>query len=832
MGSRQSRKKANLSIEKSERNFNRRPVRTHSETTNAQSPNSAAMGTGKLVTLVWFDSHSASQDDIIDTQNTKQILSNALPNVTLMCFSDLRSCIQFIEQQQDTVTNVFLVVSGRDSMALFNSLNTALFRCIDSIFIFCLSKKLYETQMLYEKKVVGIYREHTELLQSIQQQAARVIQQDLLLKYYSHTQKTARIVPSYAKGEFVWIRALKEAILQAEKNDKIRKNMYDRFRVLYRRDQKELEKIDEFEKNYCSEDAIEWYTKDSFLYRVVNQSLRTESTDELLIFAPYISDLCHAVRALQTKVDKTMKFFRGCTLCTTALDDFHSNIGSLLCINTFFSASRQRDVAKMFAGCHCMSGSKLDASVLFEIEIKESAVSFFADISKISPFASEEEVLFDLNAIFTIDNITYSDVDECWIIHLIADEETYAKHEYIYKELCDIHHLNASPIITVGISLIMIGNTREAYRHATRLPLTYHHISVFNLFFIMACIAECDYSRALNFLKQIYAYCEKSNSFEVHRGWTDVASCIGDILIALGEYRLASQYIESTVEYYATIEQSVYWYKTPVSVEYLTVLGKALQRNNEVEVNHLLLLGFDDEEIPPVTRALILPAAHARLARSLVNTNKLQDAFNELKRAEIEGEVLLSDHALVRQEIYLVYACICIRTKTFDQCYLYLNQAERIARMNLSRSSPSILGCAYLLRELVTILQENTDFESCLPLARTAFLRTENHIHVPNVAFVLSNLCEIHRKYQNYLSSSALDKLEQFLIEAFRICRFEKILEGKSPENIYRSLLTYVQQIVTSRAQNTQKQRREESQDAVCTSTMKALGGADKIEQI
>jgi hypothetical protein len=35
----------------------------------------------------------------------------------------------------------------------------------------------------------------------------------------------------------------------------------------------------------------------------------------------------------------------------------------------------------------------------------------------------------------------------------------------------------------------------------------------------------------------------KNRSFEVHRGWTDTACWIADILIGLGELELASEYV-------------------------------------------------------------------------------------------------------------------------------------------------------------------------------------------------------------------------------------------------------------------------------------------------
>jgi len=53
--------------------------------------------------------------------------------------------------------------------------------------------------------------------------------------------------------------------------------MIDRFRIYYSsKNPVFLTKVDEFEKTYQPCDAIRWYTKDSIVYRLVNQALRTE----------------------------------------------------------------------------------------------------------------------------------------------------------------------------------------------------------------------------------------------------------------------------------------------------------------------------------------------------------------------------------------------------------------------------------------------------------------------------------------------------------------------------------------------------------------------------
>src|SRR5205823_6446303 len=67
-------------------------------------------------------------------------------------------------------------------------------------------------------------------------------------------------------------------------------------RNYYRGNLKELENINEFEETYKSNDAIFWYTRQSFVYRLVNKALRTEDYEALLIFRFFIIDLCENLR--------------------------------------------------------------------------------------------------------------------------------------------------------------------------------------------------------------------------------------------------------------------------------------------------------------------------------------------------------------------------------------------------------------------------------------------------------------------------------------------------------------------------------------------------------
>ena len=59
----------------------------------------------------------------------------------------------------------------------------------------------------------------------------------------------------------------------------------------YRDNSNELNVIKEFTENYTSDQAIHWYTRDSFLYRLLNKALRSQNIDIIFKFRLIIADV-------------------------------------------------------------------------------------------------------------------------------------------------------------------------------------------------------------------------------------------------------------------------------------------------------------------------------------------------------------------------------------------------------------------------------------------------------------------------------------------------------------------------------------------------------------
>lgn len=59
----------------------------------------------------------------------------------------------------------------------------------------------------------------------------------------------------------------------------------------YKGIQIQLDKIEDFAKNYRSEYAIQWYTTDTFVYRLLNRALRQYNIEVLFLFGFIIKDI-------------------------------------------------------------------------------------------------------------------------------------------------------------------------------------------------------------------------------------------------------------------------------------------------------------------------------------------------------------------------------------------------------------------------------------------------------------------------------------------------------------------------------------------------------------
>ena len=190
-----------------------------------------------------------------------------------------------------------------------------------------------------------------------------------------------------------------------------------------------LKLLEEFQNDYSSEQSLWWYTRDSFVYRMLNKALRVQNIDILFLFRFFIRDLEQQLRTHQWSSSGSA--YRGQSLSTRELEILKQSVGKLISMNSFLSTTLYRDVATIYVGD--MPGLE---KVLFKINYNPMIDGFkpFADITLVSEFPQEGEILFMLGAIFQIDSVYYDD-DEIWIVELNLCSE----HDPVLKSI--FHYL-------------------------------------------------------------------------------------------------------------------------------------------------------------------------------------------------------------------------------------------------------------------------------------------------------------------------------------------------------------------------------------------------------
>jgi len=373
--------------------------------------------TNDNIALIWLDPNIGSDQD---TKTTKEELRRITDRIQF--YTDLVQCVDFI--QLNASEKIFIVTSGAKASTLL-ALVSGL-RQVDSVFIFCMKQTKYVNLMKKYPKIVGVFMNRDELCQSIREEIQIVEQHIQTYNFFDRYQKYTRDI-THEFDRFLWYQLFSYVITRFPRNEESKQQMIEICRQFYHRNIKKLRDIDEFERTYRSQDAIRWYSKETFVYNLVNKALRTEDINLLYKFRFFIGDLTDALRQEHTRLfyskEDSLTVYRCVQLKKQEFDQFKENQSKLISTNGYLSTSRSREFALNFAKTRNNSTDLI--SILFEIkcDIKSLGHSvIFADIAELSEYPHEREVLFDLNACFQIESIQEDD-DSIQIIKMTVSQE-------------------------------------------------------------------------------------------------------------------------------------------------------------------------------------------------------------------------------------------------------------------------------------------------------------------------------------------------------------------------------------------------------------------------
>ncbi|CAM4830231.1 unnamed protein product [Rotaria magnacalcarata] len=231
-------------------------------------------------------------------------------------------------------------------------------------------------------------------------------------------------------------------------------------------DQAELNNIAVFRETYKKGDAINWYTRECFLYKLLNKALRTEDVHSLCTFRTFIVHLCNQIDNLhKTRKDSgdntIMTLYRGQLMEKREHYQMLANKNKLISTNGFISTTLIRNEAIQFALDKAQQSDLIP--VLFEIKASpDLQCTKFADISALSAFPDEKEILFNLGAAFQIDDIKeLSGSDSYTVVQMTATDKGHdTVNSYIELSKNDLEDDDKK--VMFGRLLINMGQYQES----------------------------------------------------------------------------------------------------------------------------------------------------------------------------------------------------------------------------------------------------------------------------------------------------------------------------------------------------------------------------------
>ncbi|CAF4715083.1 unnamed protein product [Rotaria sp. Silwood1] len=343
-------------------------------------------------------------------------------NSLLRTFSDVEKCFDYIRYIVDDTQYILFILSIDSFEENVDDIIQEVTGLIQVTFLYVLTTS-NNREKLSEKDIRAIFTDEDQIQIKLVEDIKLCNEKGLKFNILTLGRSTKDL--SRQSSKFMWYQYLMDILLAVPDADAAKTELIEFCCSNYAENPIELNKIREFEETYCSEQAIKWYTRDTFLFRLVNKVLRQENIDDMYKIRFILSDIHTQLMELHGDyldllLEKNLypyclTVYRGQLMSAYEFDQLKQNIGCFISMNSFLSTTTARDLSLIFSG-QGQQRPQLE-SILFEITIETSTCeTAFADIQHVSWMSSEEEILITIGAIFHID-LVYQ-IDNVWIVKL------------------------------------------------------------------------------------------------------------------------------------------------------------------------------------------------------------------------------------------------------------------------------------------------------------------------------------------------------------------------------------------------------------------------------
>ena len=477
-------------------------------------------------------------------------------------------------------------------------------------------------------------------------------------------------------------------LLRMKSNPNDKKELLELCKHEYRKDDKEMAIIYEFEKNYLPDQAIWWYTRESFLYKLLNKALRTRNIDLLYLFRFFIADIERQLDL--NKCSKPVCVYRGQLISNEELMILQESVGKLISINSFLSTSIDKEQALVFLDdIEIPEGLQ---SILFIIIADPRLVGAkpFANVTQLSYFSAEEEVLMMIGSIFRI--LDVSRHQKLWHIkvELSSDQDHELKPILEHMKIRYGGGVGQTDLLSFGAVLGNMGkfDDAEKYFHRLLTELPDGHDGIADCYHNLGEIAaeKGDYQKSLGFYKkslQIQRQKLKSNDLHLAESYNS----IGVVYRKIGDHQMALESYFEAFDIYRRASAE----NDSRAAQCLNNIGNIyqIQKRYTEALNHY--------EKALAIQKKHLPSDYPDLGFSYSNIGNVYQCLNNPSRAfehyqeslRILEKSLPSEHPSISMTLKNM-GIVFEDQGNYQQALVYFERAAKIRRAALPANHPSI----------------------------------------------------------------------------------------------------------------------------------------------
>ena len=340
---------------------------------------------------------------IEESQHLFNQLSKIVAQNIIQSFNDTKSALKFFRSLHET--DIFVIISG--TLGHQHAHEFLVVPEIIGVYIYCMDEDKHLKWSERTAKIRCVVSNPEELFIRLHNDIKQ------LSSRWPVGEKSFQKAASHAAQ---WYHLFLLIIGHCSRDiDSSYEEMFDECRAYYKNNTHMLKEIDRFALSYKPENVIYEYTRDSFIYRILNHALRVQDLEIIRKFSPVIRDLHVQLHKYHHNYCRSgehtiRSVYRGQHLSKNELEYLRSSSKTrnpIITLTHFGSTSLDPEIALNFS--HpirdhiCCLFEIIITDKYFKAQfIKEKPEQAFVDISSQSSKPEEKEVLFSLVTHFRV----------------------------------------------------------------------------------------------------------------------------------------------------------------------------------------------------------------------------------------------------------------------------------------------------------------------------------------------------------------------------------------------------------------------------------------------